>query len=150
MILEAAFWVFMYGHHGKAVLPNHSVTPGSTDARLTKDRLCSKSFHTKDERSVTLEQKRLVCRMYGINSGCPGRGYEIDHLISIELGGSESELNLWPEPVDGPSVIGFHAKDLVENRAHAAVCSGRISLTEAQKGIAGDWYGWAKRKGLIR
>jgi hypothetical protein len=138
-----------YRHSGNAVLPDHAKTPGEADARLTTERLCSKHFHTRDERHVTASEKRLVCRAYGITSGCPGRGYELDHLISIELGGAESEANLWPQPVDGPGVIGFHAKDVLEGRAHRAVCSGRITLKEAQEGISGDWYGWGKRKGLI-
>lgn len=148
------FWLLLavasYAHSGKAVLPNHRVTPGAVDSRLTKERLCSKTFRTRDERSVTDAEKRLVCRVYGITSGCPGRGYEIDHLISIELGGAESESNLWPQPVDGPGVIGFHTKDAVENRAHSAVCAGRITLKQAQDGISGNWYEWGKREGFVK
>lgn len=59
--------------------------------------------------------------------------YEVDHLISLELGGSNSIKNLWPEP-------GFpNPKDKLENRLHAMVCSGQISLLQAQHDIATNW-----------
>jgi hypothetical protein len=99
---------------------------------------------------VTRSEKVASCRAYGIGEGCPGPGYEIDHLISIELGGSNDIKNLWPEPVDVPGkVIGFHAKDVVENRAHAAVCSGKLTLKQAQDGISRDWYKFGLTYGLI-
>lgn len=139
-----------YRHNGHAVLPDSKHTPGAADPSLTKERLCSKQFHTRDERSVTDVEKRFVCSIYRVETGCPGRGYEVDHLISIELGGAESEANLWAQPIDGPGVIGFRTKDVLEGRAHRAVCSGTITLKEAQEGIAGDWYDWGKRKGLIK
>jgi hypothetical protein len=40
-------------------------------------------------RDVPAETKRQVYREYGITSHGPG-DYEIDHLISLELGGSNS------------------------------------------------------------
>lgn len=94
-------------------------------------------------RSVSLSTKKAVCAEYKQANGCPGKAYEIDHLISLELGGSDDPSNLWPQPADTAEVIGFHTKDVVENRAHAAVCSGKITLEEAQEGIASDWYQFA-------
>jgi hypothetical protein len=47
-------------------------------------------------RNVPAEMKRAVYREYGITSHGPG-DYEVDHLIPIELGGSNSIKNLWPE-----------------------------------------------------
>lgn len=131
-------------------LPNPTLTPGRIDSHLTKDHLCSHTFRTRDERHVTPAMKRRVCRAYDIYSGCPGHGYEIDHLISIELGGAETEDNLWPQPIDSVDVVGFRTKDGVETRAHTAVCAGRLTLEEAQRGVRGNWYEWAKKNNLLK
>lgn len=140
-----------YRHHGPAVLNDANATPGAADAELTKAKLCDPAFHTGTARDVTESQKRRICAEYGIVRGCPGSGYEIDHLISIELGGSNADENLWPQPADdaGSGLVGFHTKDVVENRAHRAVCDGRLSLAAAQKGIAADWYGFALANGFL-
>ena len=69
-------------------------------------------------------------------TGC-GRLYEVDHLVSLELGGSNDQKNLWPEPYDPRP--GAHEKDLAENHLHRAVCSGEMTLSEAQRAIASDW-----------
>lgn len=69
----------------------------------------------------------------GSSSSSSPRKYEVDHLISLELGGSNSIKNLWLEP-------GFpNPKDKLENRLHAMVCDGEISLTQAQHDIATNW-----------
>jgi 5-methylcytosine-specific restriction endonuclease McrA len=47
-------------------------------------------------RNVPAEMKRQVYHEYGITSHGSGE-YEIDHLIPLELGGSNSIKNLWPE-----------------------------------------------------
>ncbi len=61
----------------------------------------------------------------------------MDHLVSLELGGSNDIANLWPEAAN--PTPGFHQKDQVENYLHDQVCSGAISLSEAQVEIATDW-----------
>jgi hypothetical protein len=64
--------------------------------------------------------------------------YELDHLISLELGGcTDCVANLWPEPYNIP--MGAREKDKVENYLHKEVCNGEITLTEAQQEIATDW-----------
>jgi hypothetical protein len=132
--------------------PNPRYTPGVVDHTLTKATLCSPLFHTRTKRRVTRPQKVAVCAQYGITRGCPGPGYELDDLISIELGGLNVPRNQWPQPKDGPGVIGFHTKDLVENRAHAAVCrpGSTLTLDEAQQGIASDWYEFGIKNGFIK
>lgn len=138
-----------YGHDGHAVLPDSSVTPGEADWSLTAEKLCAADFRTGTERHVTEGQKKRVCAEYGQDEGCPGSGFEIDHLISIELGGANSDANLWPQPVDAAGVIGFHAKDVVENRLHRLVCQGKLSLKAAQSCIADNWYGCAKKWDIL-
>lgn len=138
-----------YRHHAAAVLNDLEATPGDVDVALTKAKLCDPSFHTATARSVTESQKKRICAAYDQKAGCPGSGYEIDHLISIELGGANTDANLWPQPVDAPGVIGFHTKDKVENALHRLVCSGGIALPAAQKCIAGDWYACAREEGIL-
>lgn len=138
-----------YRRHGAAVLPDSRVTPGAADRRLTVAKLCDSTFRTARARHVTDVQKRQICAAYGIAAGCPGPGYEIDHLISLELGGANDSANLWPQPADAAGIIGFHAKDKVENAAHRAVCTGQITLQQAQNGLRGDWYAFALAHGWL-
>ena len=63
--------------------------------------------------------------------------YEVDHLISLELGGSNSVRNLWPEPYD--IHWNAHVKDALENRLHSLVCDGTVSMETAQKAISTNW-----------
>lgn len=134
----------------KVYVQDHKATPGAVDTDLTTAHLCDKAFHTATARHVTQSEKVKSCRAYGQLTGCPGKGYELDHLISIELGGSNDITNLWPQPVDAPGVVGYHTKDVVENRAHAAVCKGTLTLKQAQDGISTDWYKFGKANGFIK
>jgi hypothetical protein len=85
---------------------------------------------------VSGSEKNAVFAAYGIRSHVP-YSYEIDHLISLELGGSNSIRNLWPEPYAGPG--GARTKDAIENRLHAQVCAHSISLRAAQVEILRWW-----------
>lgn len=124
-----------YRHDGPAVLPDAMVTPGAVRKAGVKD-LCPVA-HTKAVRHVTEAEKKAACREYGIPAGkCNGRYYEQDHLISLELGGDNSLQNLWPEPQPQAREM----KDKVENWIHAQVCSGKMTLLDAQVQIANDWY----------
>jgi hypothetical protein len=69
--------------------------------------------------------------------------HEVDHLISLELGGSNAIGNLWPEPYAG--VWGARTKDVLENRLHDLVCSGMLSLPKAQHLEATDWVAAYRR-----
>jgi hypothetical protein len=58
----------------------------------------------------------------------PPSAYQEDHLISLELGGSPTDpRNLWPEPYPRASAV-----DQIENELNAKVCSGALTLEEAQ------------------
>jgi hypothetical protein len=62
---------------------------------------------------------------------------EVDHLIPLELGGSNDMKNLWPQP-DDPRP-GSPEKDQLENELHSQVCSGKMPLADAQKCITSNW-----------
>jgi len=74
---------------------------------------------------------------YGLAPGHYGRSLEIDHIVSLELGGSNDLANLFPERLYAHP--GYRVKDRLENKVHDLVCSGQLSLREAQRGIASDW-----------
>jgi len=64
--------------------------------------------------------------------------YEEDHFIALEIGGApRDEANLWPEPRAGAGGAGD--KDSEENSLHRQVCSGQITLVEAQAQMYADW-----------
>jgi hypothetical protein len=66
------------------------------------------------------------------------RLYELDHLVSLELGGAPAApTNLWPEPYASSS--GARTKDRLENRLHTLVCRREVPLREAQNAIATNW-----------
>jgi len=119
-------------HNG---LPDSACTPGAILATGTKDAICQ-SGYAKGVRNVPDSEKNQVYAEYGITSHAPGQ-YEVDHLVSLELGGSNEIANLWPE-LASPKP-GFHEKDKVENYLHDQVCSGAVSLQQAQQEIATNW-----------
>jgi len=64
--------------------------------------------------------------------------YELDHLTPLEVGGDGwSVQNLWPEPYH--IQFAAHVKDAFENYLHNQVCSGAMSLSDAQNQIATNW-----------
>jgi hypothetical protein len=124
------------------LLPDHKLTPGVASNQSAKT-LCAKSFHTRDERSVSEKTKNLVYAEYGIKSRKPHE-YEVDHLISLELGGKNDIKNLWPQSyVSKP--WNAHFKDQLETRLHWMICHKRISLQQAQREIASDWIASYKK-----
>ena len=72
-----------------------------------------------------------------------GHRIEIDHIVPLELGGSNDIANLFPEP--GSKKANYHVKDELENKLHGLVCSGAMRLRDAQHGIAANWESIYKR-----
>jgi hypothetical protein len=130
-------------------LPQAKLTPGVA-GKSTSGQLCNKQFHTRDVRLVTSAMKRQVFSGYGIKcspvmtakaagvQACSA--YEVDHLISLELGGANDVKNLWPQPI-----AEARHKDVLENWLHAQVCSGTIALKDAQRRIATNWVAEYRR-----
>ena len=117
-------------------LPDPDCTPGAIFPNASTTQICV-SGYSATVRNVTSAEKDEVFREYQ-EVRITG-AYEVDHLISLELGGSNDIANLWPEPA--LPTPGFHEKDLVENYLHKQVCAGAMSLYEAQKLIATGWLG---------
>ncbi len=123
--------------------PDRRCSPGAYYRGLTKQVICSPSFRTSTIRNVPESEKFEVEREYGMQPGHYGRTLEIDHIISLELGGSNDIANLFPERAT--AAPGYQLKDRLENAAHDWVCAGRISLRVAQYAIASNWQALYKR-----
>lgn len=127
------------------VYPNSVLTPGATDPRVTqaniKTTICVPGYTAK-VRATTAETKQSIYIKYGMLKARTGycatpHGCEIDHLISLEIGGADVADNLWPQSYDAK--MGAHQKDAAEDELHRRVCDGRMSLEDAQAAIKTDW-----------
>lgn len=116
-------------------LPDPACTPGEIIPDATAAQICVPGY-SSSVRNVSDDLKDQVYAEYGIATHSPGQ-YEVDHLIPLELGGSNDIANLFAQPADPRP--GFHEKDQVENWLHDQVCSGAMLLADAQLGIAQNW-----------
>jgi hypothetical protein len=132
-------------------LPDPACTPGAADPAVTQENIGSticRSGYTATVRppaSNTDKVKAESLREYG---QIAVKTTEYDHLISLELGGTNSVSNLWPEPNKASATGTTNPKDAVENTLHKAVCTHQVSLAAAQKAIANNWVTAVKDLGL--
>jgi hypothetical protein len=130
------------------LVPDPKCTPGAINPSLTLDVLKNPNFATACVRDKATQpiDKAATYRWYQIPKPTQNAGEtqtcELDHFISLELGGADTLDNIWPQC--GPSGVTldkrfFKRKDTVENYLAKQVRDGKMSLTDAQKGIAADW-----------
>lgn len=121
-------------------LPDARCTPGAVDPAVTAAVLCSPSYRTSSYRPPASATTRFkydeAYPAYGLASTVRT---ELDHLVSLELGGANDSANLWPEQPPSPN-----PKDAAENALHRWVCAAsgaaaQARLGEAQAAIARDW-----------
>jgi hypothetical protein len=131
-------------------LPDPKCTPGATNLSVTQDNImntiCAPGYSRtiRPPVSYTTPLKIKLMQSYGFTDS--RSNYELDHLISLEIGGNPTDVrNLWPEP--GYGQYNFHIKDRFENYLHKQVCNGAMSLSDAQKEIATDWISSWKNAG---
>lgn len=128
------------------ILPDAKLTPGATRKVETKE-VCTQ--HTGDVRNVPESEKKQVFKEYGLSGNddkwCSEDGCEIDHLISLELGGSNDITNLWPQSYNKNYQWNARVKDGLENHLHKLVCDGTITMEEAQSAISTDWVAAYKK-----
>src|ERR1043166_7656449 len=125
--------------------PNPRLTPAAPT--IGEGKTPPRPRNTKKARPFPAATKKQVFIAYfGRVPAHPGH-YEIDHLISLELGGSNDIKNLWPE---GYFTAPFDAKmkDKLEDKMHLLVkadlkAHGKASATRLlkkfQHEIATDW-----------
>ena len=120
-------------------LPDRSCTPGAYDPTITAAMLCSPLYTTSSYRPPSSETTRFKYQVAEPAYGQHNVSGELDHLISLELGGSNDASNLWVEAGKIPN-----PKDKIENALHAWVCAAsgqeaQLRLNSAQTAIALNW-----------
>ena len=141
-----------HGCHTRAIngypVPDPSCTPGSINPTVTIAVLRDPAFRTACIRQqvTTAHEKAQTYSWYSIRHPANNTGgsqtCELDHLVSLELGGADTLDNIWPQC--GPPGVGlderyFKQKDAVENYLAWRVRHGEMDLAQAQKGIATNW-----------
>jgi hypothetical protein len=121
--------------HKRGALPDPECTPGDIFPNITEKDICV-SGYAKSVRNVTDATKKKIYEAYGIKSTSSELD-KVDHLISLQLGGSNELANLWP--TNKNDYPGAKEKDLIENYLHDQICLGNITLKAAQGQIANDW-----------
>jgi hypothetical protein len=130
---------------GLAVTAHHRPSrPGAIDPRVTQTNIqqtiCLKGYTAtvRPPTSYTGPIKlALIAKLPASASHNPA-DYELDHQVPLEVGGAPTDTrNLVLQPWVGPT--GAHAKDFVENKVHAQVCSGALTLAEGQRCFLVDW-----------
>jgi hypothetical protein len=119
--------------HGPILRADAVRTPGVVNSDVTQanigQTICLRGWTRtiRPPSSYTAELKLRQMREYGVG-GSPS-DYQEDHLISLELGGHPTDpRNLWPEPIERARRV-----DETENELNGKVCSGQLSLAEAQR-----------------
>jgi hypothetical protein len=115
-----------------SIQPIARFTPGAVVA-ITQRQVCSASPET----AIPAELRTRVLELYGIARG-QENAYEVDYLITPQLGGATDIRNLWPQPYDH-TAWNAHVKDQLETRLQRLVCEGNLDLAVAQHDISADW-----------
>jgi hypothetical protein len=120
------------------------LTPILFDSKLTLGDTFDLSAHgvcvpsyAKKVRAVPAWLKRQAYAEYGITQYKAG-DYEVDHLIPLSLGGSNSIRNLWPQS-SKTSPWNSYVKDALESKLNKLVCVGQLVLKTAQTKIVSNW-----------
>lgn len=120
------------------------------DPPLTTEQVCARKWGL-DARHVNADMKLATMLKAGLVWE-DRSGYEIDHIVSRELGGADIVENLQAQCciVKGHIVDQAHEKDVLENRLHRLVCAGDMLLEEAQSGIYWDWRKMLRENPKVR
>jgi anti-sigma factor RsiW len=125
--------------HHRLALPVASITPGAT-WDVSVEELCSGAPRV---RPITAAMRAQVVSAYGVEHVPPDQ-YELDYLVTPELGGATDARNLWPQKYASP-IWNARVKDELERLLPQLVCNHRLDLTTAQRDMASDWIAAYKR-----
>lgn len=127
------------GARGATPLPDASLTPGVVSS-LTAAELCD---GVRPSRTVTVASRDAVLRSYQMEQVSADL-FELDALVTPELGGTTDPGNLWPQRYAAP-VWNASVKDQLEQLLPDLVCSQQLTLADAQREIATDWIAAYKK-----
>ena len=130
--VAAAIFATLRLHHAPPVVADERRTPGVLNPDVTQQNIrstiCRRGWTATIRPPVeyTNDLKRTQMRAYRETGSMSN--YQEDHLISLELGGDPTDpRNLWPEPYPRAAEM-----DKIENELNAEVCSGKLTLAQAQ------------------
>ena len=123
------------------LLPRPDLTPGSVRP-IGVEAVCHRALSGGP--AVASQVPRQVFAAYGVDYRHAG-DYELDFLITPELGGASDASNLWPQPYRSV-VWNAYVKDELERHLRQLVCRGALDLATAQRELAGDWIAAYKRR----
>ncbi len=117
------------------LLPDPELTPGM--ARLISASQACTAGPSDQMATIPMAVRKAVFHEYGMDRS-ESRHFEVDHLITPELGGTDDIRNLWPEPYSSTEWNAY-VKDELEDHLRHLVCDGKLDLATAQRDIATDW-----------
>jgi hypothetical protein len=128
----------LYLHVGSGiVVANPALTPGHTIAGTTAATVCKPGFGL-DSHRAKYKVRAAVYASYGV-AWADRAKYQDDDLIPPELGGDNTQKNIWPMPlVAGPATPALKAA--LTTRLHTLVCENKLPLAAAQAAIAANWW----------
>ena len=116
-----------------------ALNPDVTQATIAQT-ICvpgyTKSVHPAA--SYTNDVKRMLMERERIGPAVASN-FELDHIIPLDKGGA---------PYDRAN--GTKRKDRIEVKLQCLVCSGQLTLAEAQHQIATDWHAAYHRYALVK
>lgn len=115
-------------------LPIRAFTPGATGP-YSVQTLCTGRPPARQPIPASL--RGAVLRQYGMEKVADG-DYELDYLITPELGGIADQRNLWPERY-ASGIWNARVKDDLEDLLPQLVCAGSLDLATAQRDMADNW-----------
>ena len=122
-------------------LPRPDLTPGAV-RRVSVEEVCGRD-QSPSPPAVAASVARRVFEDYGADYR-RAEEYELDFLITPELGGTADARNLWPQPY-GATRWNAYVKDELEQLFQRLVCEGAIDISTAQREMATDWIAAYRR-----
>jgi hypothetical protein len=132
--------IFVTSVSAQGPKPRARLTPGETRP-ITIAEVCRSPQAEVITANIPEDMRRKVFSAYGIRANWDD--FEVDYLITPDLGGAPSFRNMWPQPYSAK--WSAHEKNKLEQRLHDLVCDGKVDLATAQRDIAADWIGAYKK-----